>query len=158
MISAFSDKKSLVRSKFSYFLSLRKHGFPSLYQLLLPGCRALPLRPSFPTEKCRFQKTRSQFPDSFSYLLCSQILFFMKQNGTPCASWRSAFCSIGGNSYKVSGRASGASSTCKAIKMHLPVTRRRCILSFLLPSVGITQIRYGRRCIFLSACHTGSRA
>ena len=30
--------------------------------------------------------------------------------------------------------------------------------AWLLPSVGITQIRYGRRCIFLSACHTGSRA
>ncbi len=28
----------------------------------------------------------------------------------------------------------------------------------LLPSVGMTQIRYGRRFIFLSACHTDSRA
>lgn len=47
----FPEKKrqlSLFRSKFHYFLSLRKHGFPSLCKLLLPGRRALPLRSSLP--------------------------------------------------------------------------------------------------------------
>ena len=50
----FPEKKrqlSLFRSKFHYFLSLRKHGFPSLCKLLLPGRRALPLRSSLPARK-----------------------------------------------------------------------------------------------------------
>lgn len=47
----FPEKKrqlSLFRSKFHYFLSLRKHGFPSLCKLLLPDHRALPLQSSLP--------------------------------------------------------------------------------------------------------------
>ena len=113
----FPEKKrqlSLFRSKFHYFLSLRKHGFPSLCKLLLPGRRALPLRSSLPAwNRCT---------DTFR-----------------CAV---GFCVLSIYTKKY---------TLQPMPEDAPVF-------LLLPSVGITQIRYGRRFIFLSACHTDSRA
>ena len=113
----FPEKKrqlSLFRSKFHYFLSLRKHGFPSLCKLLLPGRRALPLRSSLPA--------RNRCTDTFR-----------------CAV---GFCVLSIYTKKY---------TLQPMPEDAPVF-------LLLPSVGMTQIRYGRRFIFLSACHTDSRA
>ena len=105
---------SLFRSKFHYFLSLRKHGFPSLCKLLLPGRRALPLRSSLPAwNRCT---------DNFR-----------------CAV---GFCVLSIYTKKY---------TLRPMPEDAPIF-------LLLPSVGMTQIRYGRRFIFLSACHTDSRA
>ena len=42
-------------------------------------------------------------------------------------------------------------------RAHPPDNLHGNTLSYHNPSVGITQIRYGRRSIFLSACHTSSR-
>lgn len=113
----FPEKKrqlSLFRSKFHYFLSLRKHGFPSLCKLLLPGRRALPLRSSLPAwNRCT---------DNFR-----------------CAV---GFCVLSIYTKKY---------TLRPMPEDAPIF-------LLLPSVGMTQIRYGRRFIFLSACHTDSRA
>ena len=124
----FPEKKrqlSLFRSKFHYFLSLRKHGFPSLCKLLLPDHRALPLRSSLPA--------RSR---------CTYIFH--------CAV---GFCVL--------------SIFCHSKECIFPIIQKKYTLRpmpedapvfLLLPSVGMTQIRYGRRSIFLSACRTDSRA
>ena len=114
----FPEKKrqlSLFRSKFHYFLSLRKHGFPSLCKLLLPDHRALPLRSSLPARN-----------------ICTDIF--------RCAV---GFCVL---------------SILLQKKYTLRPMPEDAPVFLLLPSVGMTQIRYGRRSIFLSACRTDSRA
>ena len=106
----FPEKKrqlSLFRSKFHYFLSLRKHGFPSLCKLLLPGRRALPLRSSLPA--------RNRCTDTFRCAVGFCVLFIHMKRNVPWRILAERFCMIGRNflSYKKST----PSGQCQ--KMHL---------------------------------------
>ena len=143
----FPEKKrqlSLFRSKFHYFLSLRKHGFPSLCKLLLPGRRALPLRSSLPARKDVQTLSTVQLDFVFFLYFCHLKKCIEKE--CALAHPRGAFL------YD---------------RTQFPIIQKKYTLQpmpedapvfLLLPSVGMTQIRYGRRFIFLSACHTDSRA